>query len=216
MNIPLWILGGGGHAKSVIDAARSSGQFDVIGVLDDSFQAGNRLVSGVPVVGPIDEDSVQRFQIRHAVIAIGDNRHRANVAERFANMVSWATVVHKATYIAPNSQLGEGTVICAGAVVQPEATIGAHAIANTSCTIGHDCVVGDFAHIAPGTNLGGGSVIQRGAFVGIGARVIPLRSIGAWSIIGAGSVVIKDIPDGVTAIGIPTHIAKVHAGDGRP
>ncbi len=94
-------------------------------------------------------------------------------------------------------------VIVAGAVVNVDSVLGDHVIVNTAATVDHDCVIGSYAHLAPGTNLAGGVAIGDGTLVGVGAAVIPLVSIGRWTTIGAGAVVTEDIPDDVTAKGIP-------------
>lgn len=206
--IPLWVFGGGGHAKSVIDAARSTGSWDVVGVLDDQALPKGQDVSGVPIRGNITRESVTVNDIENAVIAIGDNATRLEIAHRVAGAVQWATIIHSASYVAPDVELGEGTVVLAGAVIQPACKVGRHVIANTSCSIGHDCVVEDFVHVAPGTNLAGGARIRCGAFLGIGSRVIPLREVGAWSTIGAGGVVVHDIPEKVTAVGVPASVIE--------
>lgn len=204
----LWILGGGGHAKSVIDAARSSAEYEVVGVLDDKEISLGTAVSGVPVRGPITIEAIRDLRVDLAVIAIGNNRIRAAIAKSFDGMIAWATVLHSVAYVAPDVRLGHGTVICAGAVVQPASVIGRHVIANTSCSIGHDCLLGDFVHVGPGVNLAGGVRIGSGALMGIGSRAVPMCSIGTWSTVGAGGVVTSDIPDGVTAVGTPARVVE--------
>lgn len=203
---PLWVLGGGGHAKSVIDTARSGGNYQVVGVLDDMPGSLGTEVGGVRVRGPITTEAIKDLGVGVAVIAIGNNETRCHIAKRVDGMVAWATLVHSTAYVAPDVLLGHGTVVCAGAVVQPASVVGSHVIANTSCSIGHDCVVGDFVHVAPGTNLAGGTRIDTGAFMGIGSCVVPMGSVGAWTTVGAGGVVVGDIPDGVTAVGIPAMV----------
>jgi len=85
--------------------------------------------------------------------------------------------------------------------------LGRHVIVNTGATIDHDCIVGDFAHIGPGVHLAGMVKVGAGAFLGIGSVVLPGLAIGEWSMVGAGAVVIRDVPDRVTAYGVP---AKTH------
>jgi len=71
------------------------------------------------------------------------------------------------------------------------------------CRLGHHNVIGDYAHIAPGAHLGGDVTVGEGAFVCIGAAVAPQRTVGAWSTVGTGAAVIRDVPDGVTVVGVP-------------
>jgi acetyltransferase-like isoleucine patch superfamily enzyme len=72
--------------------------------------------------------------------------------------------------------------------------------------VDHDCDIGEFVHIAPGTHLAGNVRVETGAFVGTGVSVIPGMRIGRWSVIGAGGVVICDVPEEVTVVGVPARV----------
>jgi serine acetyltransferase len=104
--------------------------------------------------------------------------------------------------------LGAGTVVFAGAVVQPESRIGSHAIINTSATVDHNCILEDYVQVAPGANLCGNVCVGTGTFVGANAVVLENLKIGRWSIIGAGAVVIRDLPHQVVAVGCPARNIK--------
>lgn len=197
--VPVSVIGAGGHAKVVISVLRAIGH-DVSAIYDDSPDKHSRHLSGVPILGPIAalEDSPET----QAVIALGDCAARERVVRRFQQL-KWITAVHPAAYVDPTVQLGPGTVVFAGAVIQPDAVLGAHVIVNTGATVDHDCWVEDFAHLAPGVHLAGGVHIGHGAFLGIGAVVIPRRTVGCGTVVGAGGVVVDDLPEGVTAVGVP-------------
>ncbi|MGZ9197173.1 MAG: DapH/DapD/GlmU-related protein, partial [Candidatus Deferrimicrobiaceae bacterium] len=75
-------------------------------------------------------------------------------------------------------------------------------------SVDHDCAIGDFVHICPGAHLGGAVVVEEGTFLGVGSSVVPGIRIGRWSVIGAGAVVTKDIPDNCTAVGVPARVIK--------
>ncbi|MBX6311477.1 MAG: acetyltransferase [Isosphaeraceae bacterium] len=212
---PLWIIGAGGHAKVVIDAARASGRFEVAGVLDDDPGRRGMCVLGIPIRGEASPEAVKRLGIGHAVIAVGSNCARADIARRLGGHVAWTSVVHPTAYLAEGVVVGEGSVICAGVILQPEVTVGRHAILNTASSVDHDCLVGDFTHIAPGARLAGNVRIGPGALLGIGSSVLPRCSVGAWATIGAGGVVTRDIPPGVTAIGVPARPVDLPPA-GRP
>jgi sugar O-acyltransferase (sialic acid O-acetyltransferase NeuD family) len=200
---PVWLFGAGGHAKVVIDTIREDGRFVIEGLLDDDEALLGSYVLGLVVKGTIAPESVERFGIENAVIALGSNLARADVARRFEGMVNWVRVIHPRAYVAASARIGKGTVVFAGAVVQPEASIGEHVIVNTASSIDHDGIVGDFSHIAPGVRLGGEVRIKEGALLGVGANITPGRTVGAWATVGAGAVVIRDVPDEVLAVGVP-------------
>jgi sugar O-acyltransferase (sialic acid O-acetyltransferase NeuD family) len=204
----LYLLGGGGHAKVVIDVARAMGDYEVGGVFDDDPARQGSDVLDVPILGPISEESLARHDVQLAVIAIGDNRVRQRIARRFDPLLQWAAIVHPQAVVAASAALGPGTVVFAGAIVQPATAIGEHVILNTASSVDHDCLVGNFAHLAPGSHVAGGVRIGEGALIGIGAAILPERTIGDWATVGAGAVVVCDVPDGMIAKGVPAR----HAG----
>lgn len=120
------------------------------------------------------------------IVAIGDNATRKRESSRYTD---FAKGFHPSAVVSPTATIGVGTVILENAVVQARAVIGCHVIVNCGAVIAHDCVIGDFAHIAPGVHLCGGVKVGIGALVGVGSCAIPRAVIGAWDIIGAGSVV---------------------------
>jgi sugar O-acyltransferase (sialic acid O-acetyltransferase NeuD family) len=199
MKNEVWVLGGGGHAKVVIATLQSAGQA-VAGVYDDDLaKQGSQLLS-MEIAGATPALDWWQVEPRPAFIAIGNNRIRQHVASLPAE---WITAQHSTAWAHPSVQVGAGTLICAGVVIQPDAQIGQHVIANTSCSIDHDCVVADFAHIGPGVTLAGEVHIGEGAFVGAGTTVIPGVKIGAGATIGAGSTVIRNVEAGAKVAGVP-------------
>jgi UDP-perosamine 4-acetyltransferase len=196
---PVAVLGAGGHAKVVISTLQAL-DVPVLAVYDDNPERWGSTLLGVPISGPLDR--VLDMQSVRGIIAIGDNVVRKSLAARFTH-VEWVTAVHPRAFVDPSVHLGPGTVVFAGAVIQPDTVIGAHAIINTGATVDHDCGLGDFVHVAPGANLAGGVSLGEGVLLGVGAAVIPGRRIGAWTRVGAGGVVVRDLPERVTAVGVP-------------
>jgi sugar O-acyltransferase (sialic acid O-acetyltransferase NeuD family) len=205
---PVAVIGGGGHAKVVISTLQAAG-YPVAGVFDDSPEKWGSELLGCPVRGPID--ALAGSGCPAAVIAIGSNEVRKQIAGRFLE-IEWATVVHPGatvhSSVHSSVQLGPGTVVFAGAVIQPDSVLGAHVIVNTGATVDHDCAVGDYVHLAPGSHLAGSVRIGEGAFLGIGSAVTPGRQVGEWTIVGAGAVVVRDLPDNITAVGVPARPMK--------
>jgi sugar O-acyltransferase (sialic acid O-acetyltransferase NeuD family) len=196
------VVGAGGHGKTVADILICQG-IAVLGFLDDDQATWGGLRLGKPVLGPIE--AYRDFAPVMLGLGIGDNQARRRVIERLGAqaLVLWCTAVHPRAIIAASAQLGRGAVIAAGAVVNPDAIVGDYAIINTGATVDHDCRIGHYAHIAPGAHLSGRVRIRDGALLGIGSVVAPGCSVGAWSIVGAGAAVVRDIPDWMTAMGVP-------------
>jgi len=203
------VLGAGGHAQVVADILlrmRDAGaHLCPVGYLDDNSHLRNTLPLGLPVLGTLAE--LDGFEHDAVVLGIGDNRTRSRIYLALsASGEIFAAAIHPRSIVAPDVPVGAGTVICAGAIVNPGAAIGANVILNTGCTVDHHNHIGDHAHIAPGAHLGGDVSVGEGALVGIGATVMPQRRIGAWSIVGAGALVHRDLDSGVTAVGVPARV----------
>lgn len=193
----LVVIGAGGHAKIVVATLLDLGaSIDMI--VDDVVYRQDARLWDLPVSGPID---AQPLSGRPAVLAIGDNAARQRLAGRLD--CDWQVVIHPTAYVHPTARLGEGAFVAAGAVIQPDSVVGAHTIVNTGATIDHDCVVGPHAHIAPGANLAGEVELGAGVLVGVGAAIAPRVRIGDWAVLGAGAVAVRDLPAGVTAVGVP-------------
>lgn len=189
------IVGAGGHAKVVAGLLRALA-IPVRGFFDDDPAKRGTTVLGLPVVAisELDEGAP-------AVLAVGSNRAREQLANRLH--CAWTTLVHPRAWVDPTAQLGEGTVVFAGAMIQPDVVVGRHVIVNTAASIDHDSVLGDYVHVAPGVHLAGNVVVDVGAFLGVGSSAIPGRRVGAWSTVGAGGAVVRDIEAGVVAVGVP-------------
>ena len=200
------IIGAGGHGQVVADilmtASRHGADDYPCGYLDQNEGLWTKAVVDLRVLGSVEECA--RFAHDAVIVAVGDNRTRKRLFERLSRSLErFAIARHPNAVLSGNCSIGHGSVICAGAIVNTGASVGANVILNTGCSIDHHNVIGDHAHIAPGVRLGGEVKIGQGALVGIGAVVLPGRRVGAWSIVGAGAVVTEDVPDRVVAVGCP-------------
>lgn len=197
----LAVVGGGGHAMVVVATLQAAGDAPSVILDDDEARWGGELL-GVPVRGPVGRLAGGPW--RRAVLAVGDNRTRRRLAAELAGpRLTWARAVHPAAAVHPSVEIAPGTVIFAGAVVQPGSRLGAHGIVNTAASVDHDGDLGDFVHVAPGCHLAGAVTVGEGAFLGVGAAVVPGRTVGAWATVGAGAVVVRDVAPGATVAGVP-------------
>lgn len=203
---PIQILGAGGHAKVAIAAARLAGR-RVDTVCDDNPQKWGTHFMGIEVQGPIE--SAAEIHAAPTLIAIGDNSHRNHLATRLR--CEWASITHPAAFVDAGVYVGAGTLVLAHAVVQVDATLGAHVIVNDGAVVEHDCRVHDGAHLGPRSCLTGGVEVGRLAFIGAGAVVLPGLKIGAAAVVGAGAVVTRDVPAHETVVGSPARTARSHS-----
>jgi len=205
------IIGAGGHGQVVADIFRTLCPAGDLGFLDDDRRHHGLSYVETPVIGGVNR--VHDVAHDAVVVALGDNAVRARV---FATLAAageqFATAMHPRSIVARDVEIGDGSMISAGAIVNTGSTIGRNVIVNTGATVDHHTVVGDHVHIAPGVHMGGDVRIGEGALVGIGAVVLPRVTIGAWSTVGAGAVVTRDVLPGTTVIGIPARAVAVSAG----
>lgn len=210
---PLVVIGGGEHARVVIDAAQASGGWQVKGIVDPDQVERTRALLGVDHLGSDDRYMASAAGVppedrAGLVLGIGSGGasgiRRATVARYDVDSVGpWATLVHPSAWVAPTAVLGPGVVVLAGAVVNAGAEIGAHAIVNSMAVIEHDVRVGEFAHVGPRAVVGGGAVIGEDVFAGMGSLVRDHVDVGSGAVIGMGAVVTSDVPAGSTVVGVP-------------
>jgi len=203
------IWGASGHAKVVADIIRLEGRFELQGFLDD-VDPQQREFLGLPVLGGAGAlGRLKMDGVTHIVFGFGNCEGRLKLSEVVRKEgFSLATVIHPSAVVAADVLIGAGTVIAAGAIVNPGATIGANVIINTRASVDHECEIADGAHICPGVTLGGSVIVGTAAWVGIGTTVKDHINIGARALIGAGSVVVSDIPAGVVAYGVPARVRR--------
>jgi UDP-perosamine 4-acetyltransferase len=208
LNNKIVIVGTGGHAKVIIDIIRSSSGYEIVGLVGKDPLLKKTI--DIPVIGnDSDLGKMHRNGIDNIFIAIGDNKKRSELTSKAQNIgYNLVNAISRHTYISQTVELGKGIAIMPGVVINPDSCIGDNAIINTGSTIDHDCLISKDVHIAPGCNLAGNVKIGQGVFLGIGSKVIPEISIGSWSRIGAGSVIISNIPDYCVAYGVPATIRK--------
>lgn len=194
------LIGASGHAKVIIDILEKSGQS--IDFLVDANISIKEL-SGITVIHQDEYEAESRHEL---ILSIGANSVRKRLAGLFATRFGKA--IHPSVIVASEVEMGEGTVVMAGAVINPSTQIGKHCIINTTASIDHDCQIGDFVHISPNATLCGSIRVGEGTHIGAGATIIPNVDIGKWATVGAGAVVISDIPDHAVAVGNPARIIK--------
>jgi sugar O-acyltransferase (sialic acid O-acetyltransferase NeuD family) len=201
------IIGSQGHAKVIIDLIQLSELYEIVGLIDD-FRSKGEIVENYHILGGIEDIPRLQTELRFSsgVIAIGDNWVRNKVYLNIMNLASnfnFISLVHPKASVAGNVVIEEGSVVMAGAVINSSARIGKHCIINTRSSVDHDSVLEDFSSIAPGVTLGGWTKIKSYSAIGIGTTIKDRITIGEHTIIGAGSLVLKDIKNLTIAYGSP-------------
>lgn len=192
------VIGASGHAKVIADIVLKSGD-ELIGFLDDNTALPS-IIIGYPYLGAIS--NYKKFMDECCfVIGIGNNKIRKRISESMN--VCWYTAIHPSAQIAIDTQIGEGTVVMANAIINTSAVIGKHCIINTGAVIEHDNVIGDYVHISPNATLCGTVIVDDLVHIGAGATLKNNISVCSSSIFGAGTVVVSDINENGIYCGIP-------------
>lgn len=205
MSAGVVIIGGGGHAKVVIESLRASGKMAAAIVDADPTP---REVLGVPVVGDdLALPGLREQGLIELFVAIGDNRLREKLGRKAQGLgFTLVNAIHPSAIVSPTAKVGQGVAIMAGVAINADSHVGDLTIINTGAVVDHDCRLGAACHLGPASALAGGVAVGERAFLGVGARAIPGVSIGADTTVGAGGVVVRDLPDGVLAVGVPAKI----------
>lgn len=198
--LPLVLLGGGGHAIVVAEAAIAA-SLPIRGFLDDDPAAHLSTEFGdvAPRLGGLDE--AHSLRELPQIIAVGDVVLRESLIRRIENPAP--PVIHPSAIVSPSALLGRGVFVGPNAVVHARARIGDHVIINTGAIVEHDCAIGINTHVAPAVAMGGGARIGPHTLLGIGSRIVPGAWVGARAIVGAGAVVVESVGEGMTVIGVP-------------
>lgn len=203
----LAIFGASGHGSVVADAAELGG-WEIIDFYDDKWPTVTS--NGAwKVVG--DSESLHKTLPEYdgVIVALGDNvsRRKVLLALRHAG-AKLTSIIHPSAVVSRHSNLSEGSVVCAGAVINAGARLGIGAIVNTCSSVDHDCVISEFVHISPGARLAGGVRVGVLSWIGIGSTVKQMITIGNGVIVAAGAVVIQNVPDDVVVAGVPATILQ--------
>lgn len=191
------LIGASGFGREVLWVCRRLGM-EVVGFCDDAQDKQTGSFCDLPLLGKV-EQAATRFPTAAFHCAIGNNRNRQAVAMRAAAL-GWTpvTLIDPSAVVAPDARIGAGSYVGIGSVVSCQARIGDHVLINHHVTVGHDVTIGDYGQLCPGVRVSGGCGLGTGAFAGSNAVLIPGVQAGDWSVIGAGSVVLKDLPVGGT------------------
>ena len=203
-HLPIIVIGAGGHAKVVIDTLRSSSS-KILGFtnLTDEIKS----ILGVSYLGDdnfIDKQNPKEVLLTLGVGSVKSTMLRKEIFEKWKSKgFSFAKIIHPSAILSEEVEIGEGSQVLMGVVVQVGVQIMENCILNTRCSIDHDCIIESHSHLAPGVTLSGGVKVGEGVHVGTGSTIIQEIIVGKFSTIGAGSVVIKDVLNNTIVAGVP-------------
>lgn len=207
------LIGGGGHARIVIDIFKKNEEYEIIGLTDSNRELFGQHIDGIPVIG--DDKKLKDIYysgVRNAIIGVGGSKSNKSRAELFNKVSSidfnMVNAIHPSAILASGVSLGSGVVIFPGVVINVGTNIGNNVIIATGSTVDHETTIKDHVLISAGVNIGGNVFIGEGSLIAIGATVVSSAKICKNVLVGAGAVVVKDILEEGIYVGIPARIMK--------
>jgi sugar O-acyltransferase (sialic acid O-acetyltransferase NeuD family) len=201
----LILIAATGLAREVLAMVRGSGQYDIVGLLDDDREMEGVTVDGAPVLGTISD--APKYTHAFMLVCLDSGKAREAVVERLTAMslheARYATAIDPSVLCPEGCRIGRGSILLRNVTLTASVTLGSHVVAMPSVTFTHDDDVADFATFAAGVSLGGGVRIGRAAYLGMNSSVRERTSVGAYAAVGMGAAVLSNVPDGETWVGVP-------------
>ena len=203
------IVGASGFGREVAWLIEDLKEWEVVGFIDDSEEIQNTIINGISVIGKLDflEKVTEKTYV---TIAIGNPIIRKKISERLMKNknIVFPNIIAKDIRIDRTIKLGIGNIICTNNILTTNICIGNFNHINLSCTMGHDVIINDYVTVYPGVNISGNAEIGDMVEIGTGTKIIQGRNICSNVIIGAGSVLVKDIEEKGTYVGVPIRKIK--------
>lgn len=210
------IIGAGKYGEVYLSYLREAG-VEVIGFLDDDENLHSKIIGGLPILGTTDimPDLKTDYGVEAIYCPIGSNRIRSNFLEE-ARRLGYLTpnFIHPEVIISPDVTIAdEGVYILCGSLLMPHVKIEKDVMISVGTSIVHHTVLRQGVFVSNGVNVGASIIAEKYAYLGMGSTIMTgVERLGEDCLIGAGAVVIRDVPDGAVMAGIPAKIIKYKPG----
>lgn len=209
MKKDILIIGASGFGREVAWLIEELEEWNIIGFIDDNSSIQNKIVNNYPVIGVI-QNLLSFEKEMNVVIAIGNPSIRKKIYEIISSNpnIKFPNIIARDVRMSDTNNLGIGNIICTHTILTTNISIGNFNHINLSCTLGHDVVLEDYITVYPGVNISGNVTIKSLSEIGTGSKIIQGKTISDNIIIGAGGVVVKNLDNSGTYIGVPVKLIE--------
>lgn len=209
----LVIFGAGNFGRETADLVEDINgeqkQWNLLGYIDETPEKQGSLINKYPVLGGLAWLEKNTGHPLWLVCAVADPRDKSHLIRALSRFpLHFANLIHPDAKLSRSVQLGSGNILCWNTFLSTDVQIGSYVTINPGCKIGHDTIIRDYTSLYWDITLAGNVLIREGCEIGSKAVIIPEKKVGRWSIVGAGAVVIHDIPEYCTAVGVPAKPVK--------
>ena len=206
------LIGGGNQAHYTIDIINKEGKYNIVGIIDSIHDIGSDRF-GYKIIGRQENivEIVKKYNVKGGIISIGDNWARYYVSSQIKQQLpnfNFVNAIHPTVIIGDNVKLGRGITMMAGCIINPKSKIEDFVFFATGAQVDHDCNIGNFSSISAGSITGGYVTLGDYSAITLGVTICDRLTIGSNTVIGAGSLVLNDIPDNVLVYGNPAKIIR--------
>ena len=216
MSRDLIIAGAGGFGREVqwlierINQSTPSSEerWNLLGYADDGMETGT-MVDDVPVLGGMEYLQKKKGPF-HVACAIGNAEVRRTVVRKLSEneSIHFPNLIDPSVQMSERIRMGKGNILCAGTILTADIVLKDFVILNLDCTVGHDVQLDSYVTVYPSVNISGNVTVGEGCELGTGSQIIQGKTLGERTIVGAGAVVIEDLPGCCTAVGVPATVVK--------
>lgn len=207
------IVGAGEFGKQaahhILQNDKDKHRFDIAGWYDDTIVKGS-VIDGIPVLGTIDKVISDYYEgkFEHVFIAIGYNHleFKNSLIQKFKDKIPLFNIISPNAHVDASAQLGENIFIYPGAIVDKDVRLGDGVTVNLGSIVSHNSNIGVCSFIAPGVTIAGFSNIGKSSFIGVGSVIKDGVTTCDRITLGAGCVVVKNITEMGTYVGIPAKL----------